>query len=414
MLAHMADQTDFSALEAFVAENEDLLTLEERVGRFNIFDALGIVRRELQHSNFLAWLLDPNESHGQGDVFLAAVLMELFRCAPSERRPFSPVFLDGAELRGVEVRREWRSIDLLVVCDEPPFVVAIENKVDSGEHSGQLQRYAEVVKAEWPDRKALFVFLTPRGLEPSDDGWTTWSYEDLHRVLLRVRRTGAGAIGGDVGAFLDHYLNLLEGRMMDDPKIAELCKRIYKNHRRAIDLIYEHAQVGSAGTLTALGELIDNETDGDGIYHNRTGRWLRFTPTEWIEASPPLAVEIRDPRASLVYEIYADANRFVRVTLVVCPSSDQQWRNALIERLTRDPSEFGLRRRGKATEKWTRVFSAKAYAWADGEEPDPELAAQRSLEAFRKLRRSVIGVGAAIREVANNHHWKQVKSTATH
>ncbi len=63
-------ETDLQALERFVAENDDLLKLEEQIGRFNIFDALGIARVEIRHSNFLAWLLTPGESHGQGDLFL--------------------------------------------------------------------------------------------------------------------------------------------------------------------------------------------------------------------------------------------------------------------------------------------------------------------------------------------------------
>lgn len=60
---------DLQALERFVAENDALTQLETRIGPFNIFDALGIVHAELRHSNFLAWLLDPGESHGLGGVF---------------------------------------------------------------------------------------------------------------------------------------------------------------------------------------------------------------------------------------------------------------------------------------------------------------------------------------------------------
>jgi len=123
------DATALAALERFVIDNDDLLALEERIGRFNIFDALGIVRTEIRHSNFLAWLLDPNESHGQGALFLKAILMDLLRQSPPELRPFSPIQLDGAELRGVRVRREYRNIDILIDCQEPPFVIAIENSL---------------------------------------------------------------------------------------------------------------------------------------------------------------------------------------------------------------------------------------------------------------------------------------------
>ena len=141
-------ETDLQVpLERFVAENDELLSLEEQIGRFNIFDALGIARVEIRHSNFLAWLLTPSESHGQGDLFLKAFLMDVLRKARQKgaEPPISAVELDGADLRGVEVRREWRNIDLLIRCDKPRFVIAIENKIDSGEHGNQLERYKDTV-----------------------------------------------------------------------------------------------------------------------------------------------------------------------------------------------------------------------------------------------------------------------------
>src|SRR4051812_3595847 len=109
------------ALERFVVENDDLITLESRIGKFNIFDALGITRAEIRHSNFLAFILDPAESHGQGQLFLKAILMDVLKEATADKRPLSPIELDGTDLRGVEVRREWQHIDLLITCQQPRF-----------------------------------------------------------------------------------------------------------------------------------------------------------------------------------------------------------------------------------------------------------------------------------------------------
>src|SRR5437016_8926688 len=86
---------DLAALERFVVDNDDLLTLESLIGRFNIFDALAISQAEIRHSNFLAFILDPAESHGQGQLFLKAVLMDLLKAAPSDLRPFVPIDRDG-------------------------------------------------------------------------------------------------------------------------------------------------------------------------------------------------------------------------------------------------------------------------------------------------------------------------------
>src|SRR5262245_54694181 len=108
--------TEIAALEQFVVENDELQWLEEAIGRFNIFDSLGIARVEIRHSNFLAWLLDPAESHGQGSLFLRALLMDVLRKAPANLRPISPIELDGGELRDVQIHREWQNIDLVISC----------------------------------------------------------------------------------------------------------------------------------------------------------------------------------------------------------------------------------------------------------------------------------------------------------
>src|SRR2546427_3670599 len=120
-LAGMQSADALEALERFVVDNDDLLALESLIGKFNIFDALDIARVEIRHSNFLAFILDPAESHGQGEVFLKAVLIDLLKAAPAGLRPLSPIDLDGTDLQGVEIRREWRHIDLLITCHQPRF-----------------------------------------------------------------------------------------------------------------------------------------------------------------------------------------------------------------------------------------------------------------------------------------------------
>jgi len=79
----MAD-TDFSgdiaALERFLIGNLDLERLETLLGQFNLFEAVGVTRQELRHSDFLGFLLDPRAAHGLGDRFLTLFLRK--RCEP--------------------------------------------------------------------------------------------------------------------------------------------------------------------------------------------------------------------------------------------------------------------------------------------------------------------------------------------
>jgi hypothetical protein len=342
-MAETTGSESLAALERFVVENDDLL-------------ALGIARAEIRHSNFLAWLLDPGESHGQGDLFLKALLMDLARRARDQgfNPPFSPVHLDGADLANVEIRREWKSLDLLVLSSEPAFVIVVENKVDSGEHSNQLHRYEETLAREFPDRSAMLVFLTPDGAEASDDDWISYSYADIHRVLSRVKRTNTGSVGADVAAFLEHYLRLIESRMMDDPNIDELCRRIYKNHRAAIDLIVERAGVGGNRVLDSVAELI--KADSRWHWVNTTTKWVVFMPQPLFETLLPIGDRPQFGKTEwIVFYLRRDRKGLV-LGLTVWPTTDAAVRERVIRRLTRDRSEFGLRTGAKGTMgRWTNL-----------------------------------------------------------
>lgn len=356
------------ALERFVVENDDLLALESRIGRFNIFDALGIARAEIRHSNFLAFILDPAESHGQGQLVLKAVLMDLLKTAQPELRPLSPIELDGTDLRGVEVRREWKNIDLLVTCAAPRFAVVIENKVGAQEHSDQLSRYRQVMAEHFPDVAALYVYLTPEGDEPSEDLWVPYTYADIHRLLKRVRDTNHTAIGTEVLVFIDHYLNLLGARFMNDDKLDDLCRQIYKNHRQALDLIWERVRSPEAAPLAEAVTVLEQDPRWHVLY--RSSRYVEFMPKAWLDWLPqfghdddyPLCFHIRARETTLGY------------TMFVGPMTDVARRKELITRLRDDSPGCGFKRsRAFQVEgKWNRIVAVeRILEWADDDEPDP-------------------------------------------
>ena len=43
----------------------------------NFFDITLISKREISHSAFLAWLLNPKENHGLNDLFLQSILKKI-------------------------------------------------------------------------------------------------------------------------------------------------------------------------------------------------------------------------------------------------------------------------------------------------------------------------------------------------
>lgn len=367
-------ETDLQALERFVAENDDLLALEEQIGRFNIFDALGIARAEIRHSNFFAWLLTPSESHGQGDLFLKSLLMDVLRKARQQDAapPISPVELDGADLRGVEVRREWRNIDLLIRCEEPPFVIAIENKIDSGERANQLQRYKDAVASEFPGIKSLFVFLTPEGDNPSDDDWVSYSYADLHQAFTRARKVNAGAIGADVAVFLDHYLGLIGNRFMENADLDKLCRQIHINHRQALDLIWERVGSPSSGLVGRIEQWIEERPD-DWLHITTKQKEVEFIPAVWNKMLPPVGKRRTfEPEHWMTMRLRA-YSAHLRLFVIVCPTTDAVVRKLTLERLLRDKNEFGFStffKKKELTKDWTRVLSERVSALSEDQEPE--------------------------------------------
>jgi len=43
----------------------------------NIFEAAGLYRQEIRHSNFLAFLLNPQQNHGLDDAFLKKLIQKI-------------------------------------------------------------------------------------------------------------------------------------------------------------------------------------------------------------------------------------------------------------------------------------------------------------------------------------------------
>lgn len=359
-------------LERFVVENDDLLDLESRIGRFNIFDALGITWVEIRHSNFLAFILDPAESHGQGQVFLKALLMDLFRNAPPDF-PCSPIDLDGTDLRGVEVKREWKSIDLLITCKEPRFAVAIENKVRSQEHSDQLARYKNALADSYAGLPVLHVYLTPDADEPSEESWIPYSYSRIHYVLSRVREAHKNAIGDDVRIFLDHYLSLLGTRFMDSKELDELCRRIYKNHRQALDLIWE--RVGSPDAA-AFAEVLDVlEHDARWQILCRSSKYADIVPRSWLEWLPPFGLE--DDAPLCVHIRWKATN--LAYTIFVGPMQNAMQRERIVTKLREDAPSCGFKS-SKAYQvqgKWNRITAIDRFLqWGEDDQPEPRWSAK--------------------------------------
>ena len=228
------------ALRSFIDDNEDLERLETLLDQFNLFESLGLVRHEIRHSAFIRWLLDPSETHGLGDYWLRQFLRQVIKQSGDIPGSVTLFDLDGWNLGQAEVRREWRNIDLLIVDDDHHFVCAIENKVGSGEGLDQLCRYRKIVESEFAGYKKTLVFLTIAGDAPSDDAYIPLSYRDIVRTIEIALQRRASQVNDEIKLFVQQYVDMLRRHIVEESEIQELCRKLYQNHRRALDLIFEH------------------------------------------------------------------------------------------------------------------------------------------------------------------------------
>ncbi|WP_162160889.1 PD-(D/E)XK nuclease family protein [Leptolyngbya sp. PCC 6406] len=272
-------------LEQLVVNNADLERLESLLNQFNIFEAVGMVRQEIRHSRFLSFLLNPNAPHHLRDIFLKAFLKQLLLGA--NNATVSPIDIDIADLTDTEVRREWKNIDILLVSPGSQIVCAIENKVDSGEHSNQLQRYRQIVQQEFPNYRQIFVFLTPQGIFPDGEAdqehWCVYSYRKVADLIGEVCDRHRATLQPEVCTLMQHYSTLINRHLMEDSEIAKLCRDIYLKHQAAIDLIYEHRPALDIEAYKLVKKLV-NEASPDQIVFDDSWtarKILSFSVPRW-------------------------------------------------------------------------------------------------------------------------------------
>lgn len=212
-------------LREFLTSINCLDPIESTVGKVSMFDVLGMARNEIRHSRVLRWLLDPNESHGLGPLFLRAFLQKVCMAGGDA------FDLLTADLDMFSVYHEYKHIDLLLLSRESGIVVAIENKVDSSEHDNQLKRYEDVLRTDFPEDKfkRAFVYLTPDGDDASRPEWVPVSYQKIIEVIEYCRQQKM--LAPDVALMIEHYQNLLTREFMNKDAIAEICNKIYKDHK---------------------------------------------------------------------------------------------------------------------------------------------------------------------------------------
>ena len=216
--------------------------------KYNVFDILNIGRQELRHSDFLAFLMNPNRSGEVGQQFLRNFLALLSKENQELHLDFFKVFY--GELEKVIVRREYKDIDILVEIkiQNEQYVFAIENKIDADEQmydndddedkEGQLVKYKDTIDKEYNNyHKRIFLFLSPNKRPPSDRYWTPIDYNLIYSALCRLDLNTAD---NTVKTLINDYKKMImsQFKMKDNNELREEALKIYSKNKDVFDFIF--------------------------------------------------------------------------------------------------------------------------------------------------------------------------------
>lgn len=181
-------------VKPIVKENERRRTEKEKKGDFfNIFSILKAETDEVKtHSAFLAELLNPNGTHGQGDLFLKNFLKII---APNEDLITENAEADIEYSIG-SISEDYKSggrLDIFIRFPKSNYLILIENKIDAGDQPYQLLRYNKYAKETKCKYKLLY--LTKDGHNPSETStgkiedepfWKCISYSQDIKKWLKI------------------------------------------------------------------------------------------------------------------------------------------------------------------------------------------------------------------------------------
>lgn len=112
-----------------------------------------LATRELSQDGFITWLLQwADDNHIQHDQQLSKTAKDFVRLLLGQTSDF--------QINKVKAGRQWKGIDIWAEINDEYFI-GIEDKTNTEEHSGQLERYKKIATDHYKNKihKLIFVYL---------------------------------------------------------------------------------------------------------------------------------------------------------------------------------------------------------------------------------------------------------------
>ncbi len=283
-LNKLAADESLERIRKLAAEQRNEFDALDFVGELGFGSSRALWSSEEFHSDVLAWLLAPRNSHGLGDRFLTRFLLQAGMQAVGH----------PGDWAATEVIREWSHVvdgqqgylDILIVNHAQQILCAIENKVFSSEHSNQLTRYRKALGASSYSTFAKYlVFLTPRGTSPAREEekrhWKPLAYTMVFDIVQQMVNNHEIPARAGVCAFLNQYATTLRRNIMPETSLSQLARKTYLEHKEAIDLIIANVPDWVAEAKPWLREAITQQPGWLPDLEDERRNIIRFRTEDW-------------------------------------------------------------------------------------------------------------------------------------
>ena len=334
----------------------------------NIFRIAGLVKQEIKHSRVLAYILDPNGSHGLKDAFIKE-LMSDESILNSKKIPLNTLIkLSMADLDDIVVRCEDMRIDILATSKLNKIVIAIENKVDASEGKNQLSGYKNKINTDvrFANYQKIFLYLTPQADDPSDDDWIAIGYKNISDAIEAVIEKNK-SMRTDVKLVLGHYLELVRRSILNevDEDFRTACQNLYLKHKTIFDEIRKITDENT-NTKDAIQQFLKFNHDVL-VEKNSNSRWLSFYPTEFDKKTPNVDLNRKyngtEKPISFFYQFYDDR---IKLVIEVGPMNDLVKRGKLVKSLFKNIT--GQEKQAKSdvySRVWTKTHKLDEFDLSD-------------------------------------------------
>lgn len=391
-------KTEKELLHDLILNEHKLDVLKSRLSKFNPLKVLGVQNFEIRHSNVLAWLLDPAGNHSMDDRFFKKFILQTILTGDNtERLPesFDLIKFRNSRYFDLQVFREWKNIDLLLVSESQRLIVIIENKVYSKEHDKQLETYLERVNSAFnrsgENYFILPVFLTLYGDEPSIGSYLVSTYEHIIKILSDIVELEGRRLSAEIIVFINQYVEVLKERFGMDDEVRKLCLEFYKEYQEAIDLIY------SVGSSVDIGDALikfGSEHPELNIYGKKS-RMVWFNVKE-ISAAKRMNTSWGDNCLASFWIAITNSNA-LRMTLEVGPFDDGNERKEFVRKLIGNGCKIDSRAL-RDDSRYTRICSLIETVddWSDKEAVSNVMS---NLYNNSKMKLALTRLKAAIKEM---------------